>query len=77
MRTGSVLFDLAQLAVTRDGKPFEATDFNFWGVTFTNDERHFYATLGTGGKTYLIEADIATRQATVIAVQRRVPVVVA
>ncbi len=67
MRTGTVLFDLAQLAVTRDGRPFAATDFNFWGVTFANDGRHFYATLGTGGKTYLIRADIVTRRATVIA----------
>ena len=60
MRTGTVLFDLAQLAVTRDGKPFEAADFNFWGVTFAHDGRHFYATLGTGGRTYLIRADLAT-----------------
>ena len=67
MRTGAVLFDLAQLAVTRDGEPFEATDFNFWGVTFAHDGRHFYATLATGGKTYLIRGDIATRRATVIA----------
>jgi high-affinity iron transporter len=66
MRTSVVLFDLDKLAVTRNGEPFEATDFNFWGVTFSNDGRHFYATLGTGGKTYLIKADIATRRATVI-----------
>ena len=67
MRTGTVLFDLAQLSVTRDGKPFEAADFNFWGVTFAHDGRHFYATLGTGGRTYLIRADLATRRATVLA----------
>jgi hypothetical protein len=67
MRTGSVLYDLDKLAVTRNGAPFQATDFNFWGVTFSNDGRHFYATLGTGGQTYLIKADLATRRATVIA----------
>jgi high-affinity iron transporter len=67
MQTGTVLFDLSQLAVTRDGKPFSSTDFNFWGVTFANDGRHFYATLGTGGQTYLIEGDLTTRRATVIA----------
>ena len=66
MRTGAVLFDLEQLAVTRDGKPFHAADFNFWGVTFTGDGRHFYATLGTGGQTYLIRGSVGTRRATVI-----------
>ncbi len=67
MGTGTVLFDLDKLAVTRNGQPFEATDFNFWGVTFSRDGRHFYATLGTGGQTYLIEGDLTTRRASVIA----------
>jgi len=66
LRAGTVLFDLEKLHVVRDGKSFQATDFNFWGVTFTSDSQHFYATLGTGGHTYLIQADVATRQATVI-----------
>jgi hypothetical protein len=73
MRTGTVLFDLSQLSVTRDGQPFEASDFNFWGVTFANDGRHFYATLGTGGKTYLIKGDLTTRRATVIATNVECP----
>ncbi|SFR16029.1 WD40-like Beta Propeller Repeat [Lentzea waywayandensis] len=34
-----------------------AEDMNFWGVTFTGDDRSFYATLSTGGKTYLINGD--------------------
>jgi hypothetical protein len=67
MRTGTVLFDLDKLSITKNGAPFQATDFNFWGVTFSNDVRHFYATLGSGGQTYLIKADIATRRASVIA----------
>jgi hypothetical protein len=66
MRTGAVLFDLSTLAVTRNGKPFQSTDFNFWGVTFANDGRHLYATLGTAGQTYLIKADLETRRASVI-----------
>lgn len=36
-------------------------------MTFANDGRHFYATLGTGGQTYLINGDLTTRRATVIA----------
>jgi hypothetical protein len=66
MRTGRVLFDLAGLTVSRNGKPFHAVDFNFWGVTFSNDGRHFFATLGTSGQTYLIEGNLETRRASVI-----------
>jgi high-affinity iron transporter len=67
MHTGTVLFDLSQLAVTRHGKPFENTNFNFWGVTFANHGTSFYATLGSGSQTFLIKGDLATRRATVIA----------
>ena len=34
-----------------------AEDINFWGVTFTEDDRTYYATVSTGGKTYLINGD--------------------
>ena len=67
MESGEVLTDLESFEVTRDGEPFEAIDFNFWGVTFAGDERRFYATLSSGGKFYLIESDVETRQARVIA----------
>jgi hypothetical protein len=63
---GRVVADLEQLAVTKDGQPFKAKDFNFWGVTFTPDARGFYATLSSGGQHYLIRGDIASRSATVI-----------
>jgi hypothetical protein len=66
MASGSIVSDLEQFTVYRDGVPFEATDFNFWGVTFARDEDKFYATLGTGGKTYLIEGSIAGREARVL-----------
>ena len=63
----SVVDDLEAWPVTRDGAAFKATDFNFWGVTFTSDGKRFYATLGTGGKTYLVEGDFARRQMHVVA----------
>ncbi|MCA1842152.1 MAG: hypothetical protein LC792_02990 [Actinobacteria bacterium] len=50
----------------KDGKRLESADFNFWGVTFARRPGRFYATLGTGGHTYLIEGDLATRTATVL-----------
>lgn len=64
--TGEVVADLEQFAVTRDGKPFKAIDFNFWGVTFAADSNTFYATLGTGQEQLLIRGDLAARTAVVL-----------
>ena len=63
---GSTLADLEQFEITRDGAPFRAVDFNFWGVTFTPDASHFYATLASGGLTYLIYGDVAAKTAQVL-----------
>jgi Tol biopolymer transport system component len=43
-----------------------AIDVNFWGVTFARDSDRFFATLATGGKTYLIEGSVRRREARVI-----------
>lgn len=59
--------DLEAFAVTKDGQPFKASDFNFWGVTFTPDAKGFYATLQTGGQQWLVQGDIAQQRMTVIA----------
>jgi hypothetical protein len=64
--SGAVLGDMEQFAITRDGAPFHAVDFNFWGVTFARDGNRFYATLATGGKYYLVEGDVDARTARVI-----------
>lgn len=67
MTRGSVVADLEKdFAVTRNGRRFKEVDFNFWGVTFTRDGRRFYATLRTGGQTYLLEGNIRSRQARVL-----------
>ena len=63
---GRTLTDLESFAVSRDGKPFREVDFNFWGVTFTQDSNRFYATLASGGVKYLIEGDAAGRTARVL-----------
>ena len=62
--SGESLGDLEQYTVLRDGTPFKALDFNFWGITFASHNR-IYATLGTGGRTYLIEADVDSKRATI------------
>jgi hypothetical protein len=67
--TGSgrtLIEDLEALDVTRSGQPFKPADANFWGVTFSRDGQGFYVTLGTGGKTLLVQADLATRRARVV-----------
>jgi hypothetical protein len=66
MKTGSVILELEKLAVTKDGAPFQSVDFNFWGVTFVENSERFYATLGTGGETYLVEGNLDTGKARVL-----------
>jgi hypothetical protein len=58
MNSGRQLGQLEQFQVTKDGEPFDAVDFNFWGITFAPDSNRFYATLGTGDHHYLVEGDI-------------------
>lgn len=58
--------DLERFLVLKDGAPFKAQNFNFWGVTFARDSDRFYATLGTGGQFYLIEGDVSKREARII-----------
>jgi hypothetical protein len=65
MERGAELAELEEFAVVRDGERIRARDVNFWGVTFAEDSNRFFATLATGGKTYLIEGDVAARSATV------------
>jgi hypothetical protein len=63
---GRIIADLEKFSVSRDGRPFSNKDFNFWGVTFTPDTRHFYATLSTNRQHFLVKGDIANASAAVI-----------
>ncbi|MBN1527621.1 MAG: PD40 domain-containing protein [Thermoleophilaceae bacterium] len=62
MTRGRRLADLEDFEVTRDGEPFRSIDFNFWGVTFAEDGNTFYATLASGGDTYLVRGDLRGRR---------------
>jgi hypothetical protein len=66
MASGRKVANVEDFTVTRDGKPIKEIDFNFWGVTFARDSNRFYATLGTRGKTYLVEGDIRARRMRVL-----------
>ncbi|MYW64627.1 TolB-like translocation protein [Streptomyces sp. SID8379] len=64
--TGRLTPTLEAYRVVKDGRPYRAADVNFWGVTFAADDRHFYATLATRGKTYLVRGDLRTRTVTTL-----------
>ncbi|HWI19002.1 MAG TPA: hypothetical protein VNT81_14715 [Vicinamibacterales bacterium] len=67
LQARKAIVDLEQFTVERNGQPFSNVDFNYWGVTFRRDSNRFLATLGTGGKRFLVEGDIAQRRFRVIA----------
>ena len=67
LTSGTFVADnLEDFTVYRDGRRIKERDFNFWGVTFARDSNRFYATLATGGKTYLVEGDIGARRMKVL-----------
>ena len=66
MASGDELGDLESFAAWRNGARFHNADFNFWGVTFARDSNQFYATLKTGGQTYLVKGDLGLRKLTVL-----------
>jgi hypothetical protein len=55
--TGETVDSLELFAVTGARK---TVDLNFWGVTFADDQ-HFYATMSTAGKRYLVAGDIGAQ----------------
>ena len=67
MASARTVANLEDFEVEHDGQSIRAPDFNFWGVTFAADSNKFYATLRTGGKTYLVEGDIAAKRIHTIA----------
>ncbi|MBA2390783.1 MAG: hypothetical protein H0V67_11075 [Geodermatophilaceae bacterium] len=73
--TETLIYDLAAQEVidnvedwttVREGQPVTAVDRNYWGISFVGDGPRFFATMGTGGTTYLVEGDIGTQQMTVV-----------
>ena len=63
---GKVLCDLEDFTVFKDGRRIKEKDFNFWGLTFARDGNQFYATLDTGGISYLVKGDIDKREVRVV-----------
>jgi hypothetical protein len=62
MRTGKPAGNLERdFHVTHDGAAVDERDRNYWGLTFAPDGDTFYATLATGGSTWLVRGSIAGR----------------
>ncbi|MFF2039756.1 TolB family protein [Kitasatospora sp. NPDC058170] len=57
--------NLEAFDVIKDGRPYQAPDLNIWGVTFA-DDNVFYATVATGGQTYLVRGDLGARTLTTL-----------
>ncbi|MFF4352470.1 TolB family protein [Streptomyces sp. NPDC001530] len=64
-RTWAIDDNLETFHIIKDGRPYRAADTNIWGVTFADDTR-FYATLATGGQTYVVRGDVAARTLTTL-----------
>lgn len=73
LEKGTVIDSLESFTTERDGTPYKAVDFNFWGVTFFASGDRFLATLGTGGKRLLVEGDITRQHMKVIATDVECP----
>jgi len=63
---GTLLGDLEQFETRRDGKTVREKDFNFWGLTFAQDNDTFYATLDTKGVSYLVKGSVRNRRQEVV-----------
>jgi hypothetical protein len=64
--SGASLGNLEEFEVWKDGRLFQAPEFNFWGVTFAQDSNLFYATLRNANTTYLVQGDVSARTLTVL-----------
>jgi hypothetical protein len=63
LRTGRLLVrNMERFRILKDGREYRSADVNLWGVTVTADDDRFYATLGTRGRTYLVEGELARQE---------------
>lgn len=64
--SGYAVTNMEEIQLFKDGKRYHAADVNYWGVTFAADDNRFYATVSTGGKTYLVQGDYGKWEARVL-----------
>jgi WD40 repeat protein len=66
LRTGTLTDNLETFTAYVDGSVYHAVDINYWGVTFTSTDGKFYATMGSAGKTWLMQGNLQTHTMTSI-----------
>lgn len=64
--------NLEEFDLVIEGKQVRPSDRNVWGVTFVDDQT-FYATVATGGRTWLVEGDLAARRLTSVSADAECP----
>lgn len=64
--------DLEKFELVLDGRMVNPVDRNVWGVTFVDDET-FYATVATGGRTWLVEGSLTGRSLTSVSPDAECP----
>ncbi|NYE35514.1 hypothetical protein F4692_000618 [Nocardioides cavernae] len=65
--------NLEEFQLVVAGEEVDPVDRNVWGVTFADDDRTFYATVATGGRTHLVEGDLQARTLTAVAEDAECP----
>ncbi|WP_199041800.1 TolB family protein [Glycomyces salinus] len=58
LETGHLIVNMETIQLYLGGERHHAADVNYWGVTFTDDDNVFYATVATGGRTHLVRGDL-------------------
>ena len=66
--------NLEKFDLVIEGVQVRPTDRNIWGVTFVDDET-FYATVAEGGRSWLVEGDLAKRTLTSVSADAECPAV--
>ncbi|MCP2095722.1 MULTISPECIES: hypothetical protein [Actinosynnema] len=62
VRTGKTADSLEHFTAEVEGAPLSAQDVNYWGLTVADDDNTFYATLASGGYTWLVKGDLAAER---------------
>ena len=61
VRTGEVTESIEDFTATVGSARITAVDVNYWGITVASDDRTFYATLASNGRTWLMRGDLAAK----------------
>ncbi|WP_433271832.1 TolB family protein [Actinosynnema sp. CS-041913] len=64
LRGGEAVESLEGFTAEIEGNVHTAQDVNYWGLTVAADDRTFYATLASGGFTWLVKGDLTDRRVT-------------